>query len=191
MHTPPRDDKVSHLDQWLEEEAQQKARLADAHARHGDLGYLTSDTLHTHAGVDIMQAIARGDLLAPSIGKTLDFLLMSVEEGQAVFQGTPGPSVLNPMGGVHGGWYATLLDSAMACAVHTKLPKGRAYTTAELSVNLVRGIGRTTRVRAIGRVLHCGRQMATAEGKLVGPDGTLYAHGTTTCLIFEAPPPQV
>ena len=103
MHTPPRDDKVSHLDQWLEEEAQQKARLADAHARHGDLDYLTSDTLHTHAGVDIMQAIARGDLLAPSIGKTLDFLLMSVEEGQAVFQGTPGPSVLNPMGGVHGG----------------------------------------------------------------------------------------
>ena len=77
MHTPPRDDKVSHLDQWLEEEAQQKVRLADAHARHGDLDYLTSDTLHTHAGVDIMQAIARGDLLAPSIGKTLDFILMS------------------------------------------------------------------------------------------------------------------
>ena len=89
------------------------------------------------------------------------------------------------MGGVHGGWYATLLDSAMACAVHTKVPKGRSYTTAELSVNLVRGIGKTPKLRAIGRVIHCGRQMATAEGKLVGPDGTLYAHGTTTCLIFD------
>jgi uncharacterized protein (TIGR00369 family) len=103
-----------------------------------------------------------------------------------VFQGAPGADHLNPMGTVHGGWYATFLDSALGCAVHTMMPAGRGYTTAELSVNLVKGIGpKVQRVRAEGRVLHCGRQLATAEAKLLGPDGTLYAHATTTCLVFE------
>ncbi len=94
---------------------------------------------------------------------------------------------MNPMGGIHGGWYASLLDSAMGCAVHTLLPAGRGYTTAELSINIVRAIGdKAPRVRAEARVLHCGRQLATAEARLVGPDGTLYAHGTPTCLVFES-----
>ena len=106
-------------------------------------------------------------------------------DGRAVFQGTPGPAHLNPMGTVHGGWYATLLDSALGCAVHTKMPPGRAYTTAELGVNLVKAIGtKVQRVRAEGRVLHSGRQLATAEARLVGPDGTC-THATTTCLVFE------
>jgi uncharacterized protein (TIGR00369 family) len=105
-----------------------------------------------------------------------------------VFQGAPGPDHLNPMGGIHGGWYATLLDSALGCAVHTLMPAGRGYTTAELGVNLVKAIGsKVQRVRAEGKVLHCGRQLATAEARLVGPDGTLYAHATTTCLVFEMP----
>ena len=103
-----------------------------------------------------------------------------------MFQGKPGPAHLNPMGGVHGGWFATLLDSALGCAVHTTMPVGRGYTTAELGVNLVRGLSpKVQRVRAIGEVLHCGRQLATATARLVGPDGTLYAHATTTCLVFE------
>jgi uncharacterized protein (TIGR00369 family) len=111
---------------------------------------------------------------------------MEVSKGRAVFQGKPGPAHLNPMGTIHGGWYATLLDSALGCAVHTMMPVGRAYTTAELSVNLVRSIGhKVQRVRAEGTVIHCGRQLATAEARLVGPDGTLYAHATTTCLVFE------
>jgi len=111
-----------------------------------------------------------------------------VSEGRAVFQGTPGPAHLNPMGTIHGGWYATLLDSALGCAVNTMMPVGRGYTTAELSVNLVRAIGaKAPRVRAEGKVIHCGRQLATAEGRLYGPDGTLYAHATTTCLVFELP----
>jgi len=90
------------------------------------------------------------------------------------------------MGGANGGWYATLLDSALGCAVHTRLPAGRGYTTAELSVNLVKAINpmKTPRVRAIGTVIHCGKQLATAEARIVGPDGTLYAHGTTTFLGF-------
>jgi uncharacterized protein (TIGR00369 family) len=96
------------------------------------------------------------------------------------------------MGTIHGGWYATLLDSALGCAVHTMMPAGRGYTTAELGVNLVRAIGpKVTRVRAEGRVIHCGRQLATAEGRIVGPDGTLYAHATTTCLVFEMKSPAL
>jgi uncharacterized protein (TIGR00369 family) len=116
----------------------------------------------------------------------LDFMLLEVDDGRALFQGTPGPAHLNPMGGIHGGWYATLLDSALGCAVHTKMPAGRAYTTAELGVNLVRAIGaKAPRVRAEGEVIHVGRQLATAQARLYGPDGTLYAHATTTCLVFE------
>jgi uncharacterized protein (TIGR00369 family) len=95
------------------------------------------------------------------------------------------------MGTIHGGWYATLLDSALGCAVHTLMPVGRGYTTAELGVNLVKAINpaKTPRVRAEGKVIHCGRQLATAEARILGPDGTLYAHATTTCLVFEIKKP--
>lgn len=100
--------------------------------------------------------------------------------------GAPALAHFNPLGTVHGGWFATLLDSALGCAVHTMMPPGRGYTTAELSVNIVRALTlKVPRVRAEGRVIHCGRQLATAEARLVGPDGTLYAHGTTTCLVFD------
>jgi uncharacterized protein (TIGR00369 family) len=93
------------------------------------------------------------------------------------------------MGTVHGGWYATLLDSAVGCAVHTLMPVGRAYTTAELSVNLVRGAAPNGEpLRAIGQVIHCGRQLATAEGRIVDASGKVYAHATTTCLVFDLPP---
>ena len=137
-------------------------------------------------GLELMQAMLRGELPYPPIASTLDFTLLSVEDGMATFQGTPLPRHFNPMGTVHGGWFATLLDSALGCAVHTKMPPGRAYTTAELGVNLVKALSpKVPRVRAIGRVIHAGRQLATAEARLVGPDGTLYAHATTTCLVFE------
>jgi uncharacterized protein (TIGR00369 family) len=91
------------------------------------------------------------------------------------------------MGTVHGGWYATLLDSALGCAVHSKLPAGRAYTTAELSINIVRAAAHSTGpLRAIGNVIHSGKQMATAEAKLLDAEGRLYAHATTTCFVFDA-----
>lgn len=139
-------------------------------------------------GLELMHKMIRGELPYPPIAKTLDFSIVEVSPGRAVFQGTPGPAHLNPMGSVHGGWYATLLDSALGCAIHTMMPVGRGYTTAELSVNLVKAIGsKVQRVRAEGKVIHCGRQLATAEARLYGPDGTLYAHGTTTCLVFELP----
>ena len=175
-------DKVDRLEEWLAQEREVGARMA---AGVG-CGVATPQQVAGRSGLEALLAMLRGELPFAPIGRTLDFRLMEVDEGRAVFQGTPGPAHLNPMGGVHGGWYATLLDSALGCAVHTMMPAGRGYTTAELGVNLVKAIGpRVQRVRAEGRVLHCGRQLATAEARLVGPDGTLYAHATTTCLVFE------
>jgi len=170
------------LQEWLAREREVQGRL-DAGA---GCGVATPDQVAGRSGLDVLQAMLRGELPYPPIARTLDFQLVEVGEGRAVFQGRPGPAHLNPMGTVHGGWYATLLDSALGCAVHTLMPPGRGYTTAELGVNLVKAIPtRVQRVRAEGKVLHCGRQLATAEARLVGPDGTLYAHATTTCLVFE------
>ena len=172
------------LEAWLAQEREVLARLA---AGAGP-GVARPEQLAGKTGLEIMQGLLRGELPYAPIAKTLDFTLVEVSEGRAVFQGTPGPAHLNPMGTIHGGWYATLLDSALGCAVNTMMPVGRGYTTAELSVNLVRAIGaKAPRVRAEGKVVHCGRQLATAEGRLYGPDGTLYAHATTTCLVFELP----
>jgi uncharacterized protein (TIGR00369 family) len=172
------------LEDWLAQEREQAARFDSG----AGCGVATPDQVAGMAGLQMLQAMLAGRLPYPPIARTLDFLLVEAEDGRAVFQGTPGPAHLNPMGGIHGGWYATLLDSALGCAVHTKMPPGRGYTTAELSVNIVRAIGpKAPRVRAEGKVLHAGRQLATAEGRLYGPDGTLYAHATTTCLVFEQP----
>jgi uncharacterized protein (TIGR00369 family) len=142
-------------------------------------------------GLQLMQAMLAGQLPYPHIADTLDFSLVEVDVGKAIFQGIPQVKHFNPMGGVHGGWYATLLDSALGCAVHTMMPAGRAYTTAELGVNIVRAAtAQTGPLRAIGNVIHCGRQLATAEARIIGPDNKLYAHATTTCLVFEIPTPR-
>ena len=171
------------LEQWLAEEA---AVLKNLQNGRGPGLADPKEVMHL-TGLQMMQGMQQGKLPYAYIGKTMDFHMIHVEDGQAIFQGAPSVTHLNPMGTVHGGWYATLLDSAMGCAVHTKMPVGRGYTTAELSVNLVRAITpKVTRLRAIGTVVHCGRQLATTEGRLVGPDGTLYAHATSTCLVFES-----
>ena len=170
------------LEQWLADEA---AVIAAMNAGPGP-GVARPDQVAGKTGLEVMQGILRGELPYASIAETLDFTLVAVEEGMATFQGTPGTRHMNPLGTVHGGWFATLLDSALGCAVHTRMPPGRGYTTAELGVNIVKALTpKVPRVRAIGRVVHCGRQLATAEARLVGPDGTLYAHATTTCLVFE------
>ena len=170
------------LEEWLAREREVEERLQAG----AGWGVVPANEFAGRSGLEVMQAMLRGELPAPPMMRTLDFRLVEAGEGRAVFQGTPSPGHANPMGGVHGGWYATLLDSALGCAVHTMLPAGRAYTTAELGVNLVRAIGgKVRRVRAEGKVVHCGRQLATAEARLTGPDGTLYAHATTTCLVFD------
>jgi len=139
-------------------------------------------------GLETLQAIFAGELPSPLIGETLDFVPIHIEPGVAVFQGRPQLKHYNPLGAVHGGWFATLLDSALGCAVHSALPAGEGYTTLELKVNIVRALtDAVPLVRAEGKLTHLGRQMATSEARLVGPDGKLYAHGTTTCLVFEQP----
>jgi uncharacterized protein (TIGR00369 family) len=175
------DPTARELARWMEQEREVRMAI-EAGAGFG----VAPQRGQESTGLAFMQAMMRGEVPAPPISRTLDFLLVEVEAGRAVFQGTPQEAHYNPLGGVHGGWFATLLDSALGCAVHTVMPPGRAYTTAELHVNLVRGLStRVPRVRAEGRVLHAGRQLATAEARLVGPDGTLYAHGSTTCLVFD------
>lgn len=172
---------------WLADESRVKSILE---AGAGP-GVATPAQIAGLTGLQTMEGLLNGTLPYATIAKTLDYLLIEVSPGTAVFQGTPGGGHLNPMGTVHGGWYATLLDSALGCAVHTLMPAGRGYTTAELSVNIVKAIGpKVQRVRAIGHVIHCGRQLATAEARLVGPDGTLFAHATTTCLVFEMKAPS-
>jgi uncharacterized protein (TIGR00369 family) len=136
-------------------------------------------------GLEALRMMLAGQAPFASISQCMNFTLLSVSEGEAVFQGSPTAQHLNPMGGVHGGWYGTILDSAMGCAVHTMMPAGRGYTTAEYSVNLVRAAKPGGVYKAIGKVLHCGKQLATAEARIVDADGKLYAHGTTTCLVFE------
>ena len=174
----------STLETWL---AQEREVLASMQAGVGP-GVARPEQVAGLSGLQTMQAMLRGEIPYAEIAKTLDFSLLEISEGRAVFQGAPGPTHRNPMGGIHGGWYATLLDSALGCAVHTLMPAGRGYTTAELSVNIVRAIGaKAPRVRAEGKVIHCGRQLATAEARLFGPDGTLYAHASTTCLVFDLP----
>ena len=174
----------STLHLWREPEAQMRARMQAGPGA----GVARPEQVAGRSGLDLMQAMLRGEIPFASIAQTLDFMLIEVQEGVAVFQGTPSRQHLNPMGTVHGGWYATLLDSAVGCAVHTMMPPGRAYTTAELSVNLVRGAKpQGEPLRAIGKVIHCGRQLATAEGRIVDAAGKLYAHATTTCLVFDLP----
>lgn len=144
--------------------------------------------LAARTGQQLFDAIIAGGLPPPPIGDTLDFVPIHMEPGVAVFQGRPQLRHYNPLGTVHGGWFATLLDSAAACAIHTMLPAGRAYTTLELKLNMVRALNvRVPLVRAEGKVIHLGRQVGVAESRIVGPDGKLYAHATTTCLIFDPP----
>ena len=140
----------------------------------------------TMTGLDYMRGVLRGDFPGAPIAGTLGFTLSEVEAGRAVFTGTPDRFVYNPLGTVHGGYAATLLDSAMGCAVHSTLPAGVGYTTLEFKVNFARAItGDTGRVVCEGTLIHRGRTVATAEGRVIAEDtGKLLAHGTTTCLLF-------
>lgn len=176
-HTPT-DDVLA---QWLQREAEVRQTLLPN-------GITPLHDVLPRSGLQLLQGMLTGETAPAPFSKTLDFLLLEVSEGKAVFQGNPGEGHLNPMGTVHGGWFSTLLDSALACAVHSMLPPGRAYTTAELNVNLVKALTpKVARVRAIAEVVHCGKQLATAQARLVGPDGALYAHATSTCLVFDIP----
>ena len=140
------------------------------------------------SGLEFMQGIVNGDFAGPPIGQTLGFRPILAEDGKVVFEGTPEFKVLNPLGTVHGGWYGTILDSCMACAVQTKLRPGQIYTTLEFKVNIIRPIPIGTTVHAIGTVHHAGRSTGIADGEIKGAeDGKLYATGSTTCIVMDGP----
>lgn len=144
------------------------------------------DQVLSLSGLEFMQSILRGDIAHPPIGQTLGYLLDAVEDGRVVFRGAPSFETTNPMGTVHGGWYGTLLDSAMACAVMTKVPRGSVYTTLEYKVNITRTIPIGREIVAEGIVSHAGRSTGVAEGTIRDAEtGKLYATGSTTCIIMS------
>lgn len=139
------------------------------------------------AGIDLLRAIIDGALPKPPIADLVGAELVTVEEGSATFALEPAEWMYNPLGSVHGGIAATLLDSCMGCAVHTLLPAGVGYTTSDLQVRFARGMSDATgRVLATGRVIHPGRRMMTVEGTVATEDGKrLIAHGTSACIILR------
>jgi uncharacterized protein (TIGR00369 family) len=138
------------------------------------------------SGLEAVRAIAAGELPPPPIASLLEFEITHVERGRVVFALEPAEWMYNPLGSVHGGVASTLLDSALGCSVHTVLDAGVRYTTSDLHVRFVRAMRADTgRVLADCHVVHAGRRLATAEGKLYSEgDETLFAHGTTSCLIL-------
>jgi len=155
----------------------------------GRAGLANPGQVQGMTGLQVMTALLEGDLPHPHMADTFDCELVEVGDGHAVFQATPQLKHYNPLGSVHGGWYATLLDFALGCAVQTKLPAGRSYTTSQINLNIVRAANtKSGPLRCVGTALHVGRQVGTSEARILGPDGKLYAHATTTCAIFDALP---
>jgi uncharacterized protein (TIGR00369 family) len=150
-------------------------------------GVIEQNQFNRLNGLELLEAMMAGEVPRPPMGGTLGFTLVEVERGRAVFEGVPGPQLLNPLGAVHGGFALALIDSACGCAVHSELDAGVGYTTVETKVNFTRPIdpnGGT--VRCEGQVLSRGRQIATAEAYLRSAEGKLLAHGTSTLIIFGA-----
>jgi uncharacterized protein (TIGR00369 family) len=145
-----------------------------------------AEKIRAMSGLHALRAVQSGELPPPPIAVLLGMSLAEVEEGRVVFTAQPAEFHYNPIGVVHGGLAATLLDSALGCAVHSTLPVGTGYTTLEIKVNFVRAVTRETgQLRCEAHVIHQGGRIATAEGKVTDEQGRLYAHGTTTCMIFR------
>ena len=148
-------------------------------------GLASTEDLASLSGLEFLRAMIGGRVPGPTIAKTMGFRLAAVEEGSVVFECDVGPHLLNPLGSVHGGVALTLIDSAAGCAVHTTLAAGTGYTTIETKVNFTRAIRPDAgTVRAEGRVVTRGRQIATAEARVLSSDGAVLAHGTSTLMIL-------
>ena len=149
-------------------------------------GVVSRETLKGTPGIELLRGMIDGRFPAPPIAETLDFGVTEIDPGRVVFVGRPSQKHYNPSGSVHGGYAATLLDSAMGCAVHTLVPQGQGFTTLEIKVNYVRPMFESTgEVRCEAAIINMGKTVATAEGKVLDAKGRLVAHGTTTCLIFD------
>lgn len=153
-----------------------------------EVGTIAPELALKHSGLELLQMMIAGELPPPPIAKLANILLSEAELGKAVFRGIPSRHHYNPMGTAHGGWAATILDSALGCAVMSMVPVGMIYTTVELKVNLLRPVFESTgEVVCEGNILHFGRTIATAEAKLLSREGKLIAHGTTTCAVMKVP----
>lgn len=151
-------------------------------------GLARAEQIGGKSGRQILEAMVSGELPYPPMNDTMNLALLEVGDGRAVFQGIPLLAHYNPLGSVHGGWFASLLDSALGCAIQSALPAGRSYTTAELSIKIVRAAShKTGPLRATGRLVHGGDRLATAEARVEDEHGKLYAHATTICLVFDLP----
>ena len=165
--------------QWLDEAASMRAGLAEP-------GVADREQLRSRSGMEFLKGIGSGALPPAPIAELLGITPISVEPGVTVFQGAPSLAHYNPSGVVHGGYAATLLDTAVGCAIHTMLPAGKGYTTLELKVNYIRAMtDKTGPVRAEGNVVNLGNQVGIAEGRITDAQGKLYAYATTTCLVFD------
>lgn len=147
---------------------------------------LSSKQLSEMTGLEFIQGIRDGKYPAPPIAETLNYKLVEAEFGKATFSGKPSFRAMNPIGTIHGGWFGTLLDSCMACAVQTQLKKGFGYTTLEYKINIIRPLYENSEtILAIGETSHVGRKTGIATGRMIGEEsGKIYATGSTTCLIF-------
>lgn len=168
------------LSQWI---AAEEALLA---RQRVGTGALTKDKVAAMTGLEVMRAVMNGQLPSAPMSETMRYMMVEVEHGRVVVQGAPAEHVMNIQGSVHGGWFGTILDSAVGNAIHTTLPAGKGYATLDLGIKMIRAIFPSIgRVRAIGTVINTGRTICTAEGVIVGPDGKIYAHATTTCLVQD------
>ena len=162
--------------------------MADKSASKVIYGVTPPEVMAGMAGIDFVRGIFDGSLPAPPIMQSIEPFDSSAEPGVVVMHSTPAFRHYNPIGSVHGGYAATLLDSAMGLAVHSMLPPGTGYTTLEFKISFVRGMTQDTGpVRSEGRILNVGRRTATAEARITDSKGRLLAHATTTCLVFEIP----
>ena len=148
------------------------------------LGVIPPQTLASHSGLDLFAKMIAGDLPSPPVCAVSNQWITAVEKGRVTWTCSPPPNFINPMGGVHGGWAMTVLDSTLACAVHSGLPAGRGYTTVEVKTNLTRApkVGET--YTCVGELITLGRSIGTSEAKLIDAEGRMVAFGTTTCLIM-------
>jgi uncharacterized protein (TIGR00369 family) len=162
--------------------------MADTSAPTIEYGVTPVDTMASMAGIDFVRAIFAGQLPEPPIMQSIAPFDCTAEPGIVVIHSIPGFRHYNPIGSVHGGYAAILLDSAMGLAVHSMLPAGTGYTTLEFKISFIRGMTQDTgAVRSEGRTLNVGRRTATAEARITDANGRLLAHATTTCLVFEIP----
>jgi uncharacterized protein (TIGR00369 family) len=165
--------------------------MSDQSTRTVEYGVTPTEVMASMAGIDFLRAMFEGKFPAPPIMQNIEPFDYSAEPGVVAFSSVPGFRHYNPIGSVHGGYAATLLDSAMGLAVHSMLPKGAGYTTLEFKISFIRGMTKDTGVvRSEGRTLNVGRRAATAEARITDVQGRLLAHATTTCLVFEIPGPS-